>query len=80
MKKQNKNLKNKCAFCGKQTIFYFKELACFVCQICLLEYKKSSFKTVNYAGNKKSKSVLTSYDDWSTNKNIFTYMDKTTVI
>ena len=66
MKKENKNLE-RCAFCGKLTNYYFGELACFICPTCLGEYKKASSST-----------TVVKCDDWSTNKNIFTYIDKTT--
>jgi len=30
----------KCAFCGKQTNYFFWELHCYICISCLAEYKK----------------------------------------
>lgn len=36
---EEERIKQKCAFCGKETNFYFKELDCFICVKCLAEYK-----------------------------------------
>jgi len=36
-----KKITTKCAFCGRETNYFFQELNCYICPSCLGEYKSA---------------------------------------
>jgi len=39
-----KKITTKCAFCGRETNYFFHELNCYICPFCLGEYRSALIK------------------------------------